>query len=50
MKELKSFLERMGGLHDDVVIRQLIWTPESEGEELLGSTKCFEIAVNQRLS
>jgi hypothetical protein len=29
MKELKSFLERMGGLHDSVV-RQLTWTPEAK--------------------
>jgi len=26
MNELKSFLDRMGGLHD-AVVRQLVWTP-----------------------
>lgn len=29
MNELKSFLERMGGLHD-AVIRQLVWEPEAK--------------------
>lgn len=29
MNELKSFLERMGGLHD-AVVRQLIWAPEAK--------------------
>ncbi|MDR1163437.1 MAG: hypothetical protein LBM17_06355 [Candidatus Accumulibacter sp.] len=29
MKELKLFLERMGGLHD-AVVRRLIWAPEAK--------------------
>uniref|UniRef100_UPI00333EF813 hypothetical protein n=1 Tax=Castellaniella defragrans TaxID=75697 RepID=UPI00333EF813 len=28
MNELKSFLERLGGLHD-AVVRQLVWEPEA---------------------
>lgn len=29
MKELKSFLERMGGLHD-AVVHQLVWIPDAK--------------------
>jgi hypothetical protein len=29
MKELKSFLEHMGGLHD-AIVRQLVWIPDAK--------------------